>query len=80
MSVTLSLFLAFLLLAYPIFALPSLFRSKKENGRYFSDPRFIISKYQGNGNSMNMHNVFGFFLTLISGLVFFALSLFDLVR
>lgn len=79
MNISLNLFLAFLLLAYPTFALPSIFRSKKEKGKYFSDPRLIISKYQGNGNSLNMHNIFGFFLTLILGLTFLVTSLIALL-
>lgn len=75
MNPILNLFLAFLLLAYPIFALPSILRSKNEKGKYFTDPRFIIPKYQGNGNSLNMHNFWGFFLTCILGLTFLITSL-----
>ncbi|WP_321383729.1 hypothetical protein [uncultured Enterococcus sp.] len=78
MTIQLNLFLALLLLAYPLFALPGILRSKKEKGKYFSDPRFLIPKYQGNGNSLNMHNVFGFALTLILGLTFLLTSLITL--
>lgn len=68
-TTTLNLFVAFILLAYPILSLPSLIKSKKNTGKYFSSSRFFVSKQKGNGNSFNMHNPISFTFVLVLGIV-----------
>ena len=74
-TTNLNLFVAFVLLAYPLFSLPILIKSKKVTGKYFSDSRLFVSKQEGNGTNFNMHNPISFFLLLIVGLALLVYSI-----
>ncbi|WP_461743300.1 hypothetical protein [Enterococcus sp. LJL99] len=63
------IFFSILFLAYPLCSLPSIVKSKQEKGVFFSDPRFFISKAEGNGMGINTKNRFGFFVLLLIGLI-----------
>lgn len=75
MDQTLNILISLILLAYPIFSIPSILRSKQENGKYFPESRFFISKRVGYGIGINMHNSFGFFTLLFIGFLFLFLGL-----
>jgi len=71
---TLNSFVALILLAYPILSIPSIIKSKRENGKYFSESHYFIPKRVGYGIGINMHNIFGFFTLLTLGGLFLFLS------
>lgn len=75
MDQTLNIMISLILLAYPVFSIPSIIKSKQENGTYFSESRFLIPKRAGYGIGINMHNSFGFFTLLFIGLLFLFLGL-----
>lgn len=68
--------IAVILLAYPILSIPSIVKSKRDKGNFFSDSRFFIPKRVGYGIGINMHNIYGFFTLLFIGVLFLALSWF----
>lgn len=47
---TLNIMISLILLAYPIFSIPSIVRSKQESGKYFSESRFFYPKACWVGN------------------------------
>lgn len=71
---TLNSMIALILLAYPILSIPSLLKSKREHGKYFSESRYFIPKRIGYGIGINMHNIWGFFTVVAIGLFFLFLG------
>ncbi|OJG67310.1 hypothetical protein RV09_GL002876 [Enterococcus moraviensis] len=75
MDRTLNSMISLILLAYPILSIPSIIKSKKENGYYFSESRFFIPKRVGYGIGINMRNKYGFFTLVVIGLLFLFLGI-----
>lgn len=77
MDQKLNILVSLILLAYPVCSIPSMFKSKQENGHYFAESRFFIPKRVGYGIGINMHNIWGFFTLLGIGMLFLFLGLYE---